>query len=481
MKKKLVCIGNGMAGIRTLEELLKIAPDRYAITVFGAEPYNNYNRILLSPLLAGEKTLQDIILNDDAWYREHHITLHKGDKIVRIDRAEKRIVSANGITAEYDRLLLATGSLPAMLPLPGCQLPGVQGFRDLADVDAMLAAARQHRRAVVIGGGLLGLEAANGLLKQGMDVTVVHLMDSLMERQLDRTAAALLQAELEQRGLKFMLNAQTAAIVGQECVQAVRLTDGKEIPADLVVMAVGIRPNIDLAQQCALPCRRGVLIDDTLQTCDPSIYAVGECAEHRGTVYGLVAPLFEQAQVCAEQLAGCETARYTGSLTATQLKVSGINLFSAGDFNGHAQSECLIYQDSGRKVYKKLMVQDNRIHGVVLYGDTRDGSWYLQMQSDGVDIGALRDTLLFGQVFPGDTGPTAGNQTAQLPGSAEICACNRVCKGVIVNAIAEHGLTTLDEVRTHTRAAVSCGFCVAWVEEILADTAGKEPYALITK
>lgn len=472
MKKKLICIGNGMAGIRTLEELLKIAPDRYDITVFGAEPYNNYNRILLSPLLAGEKTMQDIILNDDAWYREHNITLYKGDKIVSIDRSDKRVRSANGITAVYDRLLLATGSSALMLPLSGCRLPGVIGFRDIADVDAMLAAAQNSRHAVVIGGGLLGLEAANGLAKRGMEVTVVHLLDTLMERQLDRAAAALLQAELEKRGLKFLMGAQTAAIIGEERVAAVRFTDGSEIPADLVVMAVGIQPNIDLAQQCGLPCRRGILVADTLQTGEPSIYAVGECTEHRGVVYGLVAPLFEQAQVCAEQLASCGTARYEGSVTATKLKVTGVELFSAGDFTGNEHTENIVYQDTGRKVYKKLVVQNNRIKGVVLYGDTRDGAWYFQMLNDAADIGPLRETILFGQVYPGDSGQTASGQTAHMPDSAEICACNRVSKGVIVNAIASEGLSTLDEVRAHTRAAVSCGFCVAWIEELLADSVG---------
>ncbi|MBS1172083.1 MAG: nirB, partial [Proteobacteria bacterium] len=318
MKKlKLVMVGNGMAGCRTLEELIKLAPELYDITVFGAEPHGNYNRILLSPVLAGEMTLPEIMLNDLDWYRDNGITLHAGKKVTRIDRIRRRVAAEDGTEAEYDRLLLATGSNPFILPVPGKDLPGVIGYRDVADTEAMIAAAANYRHAVVIGGGLLGLEAANGLRLRGMEVTVVHLMPWLMERQLDRTAAAMLQASLEVKGLRFMLEKQTAELVAGESgrVCAVRFKDGETVPADLVVMAAGIRPNTTLAETAGLHCNRGIVVNDTLQTYDPRIYAVGECAAHRGIAYGLVAPLFEQAKVCANHLAQHGIGRYTGSVT----------------------------------------------------------------------------------------------------------------------------------------------------------------------
>jgi nitrite reductase (NADH) large subunit len=295
-RRKLVLVGNGMAGMRAVEELLKLAPDLYDITVFGAEPHGNYNRILLSPVLAAEKTIADIMLNTPEWYAANGITFHGGREIVRIDRARRRVVAADGFEAAYDRLILGTGSMPFILPLPGKDLPGVVSYRDIADVDRMIAAARAHTHAVVIGGGLLGLEAAYGLQKRGMDVTVVHILPGLMERQLDPTAGQLLQRSLEERGLKFRMATQTSAIVGDDRVRAVRFKDGSEVPADLVVMAVGIRPNVALAKASGIVCDRGVLVDDTMQTFDPKIYAVGECVQHRGACYGLVAPLFRSSR-----------------------------------------------------------------------------------------------------------------------------------------------------------------------------------------
>ncbi|PKO56805.1 MAG: assimilatory nitrite reductase large subunit, partial [Betaproteobacteria bacterium HGW-Betaproteobacteria-19] len=301
-KQKLVMVGNGMAGVKTLEELLKHAPDRYDITVFGAEPHGNYNRILLSPVLAGEMTLPDIMLNDLDWYRDNGITLHAGRKVVEINRARRIVRADDGTEAHYDRLLLATGSVPFILPVPGKDLPGVIAYRDIADTEAMIDAARNHRHAVVIGAGLLGLEAANGLVLRGMEVSVIHLGGWIMERQLDKPAADLLQASLEAKGMKFHLSAQTAELVAGESgrVGAVRLKDGTLIAADLVVMAAGIRPSTALAESTKLHCERGIVVSDTLQTItDPRIYAVGECANHRGIAYGLVAPLFDQAKVCA--------------------------------------------------------------------------------------------------------------------------------------------------------------------------------------
>lgn len=473
-KQRLIVIGNGMAGIRTVEELLKIAPDAYDVTVFGAEPHCNYNRILLSPVLAGEKTLNDIILNDDDWYASNGITLHKGRKVVAIDRRRRLVRTEDGLEAGYDRLLLATGSMPFMLPVPGRDLPGVIGFRDIRDVELMLEASQKYRHAIVIGGGLLGLEAANGLKKRGMAVTVVHLLDTLMERQLDKPAADLLKRALEDSGLDFRMEAQTKAILGHDRVTGVRFKDGSETPADLVVMAVGIRPNVDLAKSAGIHCERGILVNDTLQTFDPRIYAVGECVQHRKQLFGLVAPLFEQAKVCANHLAEYGIARYEGSVTSTKLKVTGIDLFSAGEFQGGNGYEELLFQDPARGIYKKLVVESNRIKGAVLYGDTGDGAWYFQLMRDGTDISAFRENILFGQAHLGDAGHGADNRAALMPDTAEVCGCNGVCKKTIVDAIVQKKLFTLDDVRTHTKASASCGSCTGLVEQILQSTLGSD-------
>ena len=474
MKQRLIMIGNGMAGVRTLEELLKLSPERYDITVFGAEPHPNYNRIMLSPVLAGEKTLDDIVLNDRAWYATNGIELVTGDTVVAIDRARQAVTTATGRTAHYDRLLIATGSNPFMIPVPGHDKPGVMGYRDIADVEAMLDAASRYQNAVVIGGGLLGLEAAYGLMRQGMRVTVVHLLDSLMERQLDRTASAMLKTSLEERGMTFRMQAQTAEILGEDRVTGVRFADGATLDADLVVMAVGIRPNIALAQQAGLHCERGIVVNDTLQTYDPKIYAVGECVQHRGQCYGLVAPLFEQAKVAANHLARMGIARYEGSVTSTKLKVTGVDLFSAGTFNEGEGDETLVLQDPSQGVYKKLVIRDNRIKGAVLFGDTLDGTWYYTLLREGTDISAFRSTILFGQHDLGDAGHgDATASTMALPESAEICGCNGVCKGEIVDAITKKGLFTLEEVRAHTKASSSCGSCTGLVEALLAGTVGE--------
>ncbi|HEB95756.1 MAG TPA: NAD(P)/FAD-dependent oxidoreductase [Sedimenticola thiotaurini] len=481
MKERLVLIGNGMAGIRTLEELLRLEPDKYDITVFGAEPHPNYNRILLSPVLAGEKAFDEIVLNGRDWYREHGITLHTGAPVTRIDRVRRQVHAADGTEAPYDRLLIATGSDPFIIPVPGSDLEGVVGFRDIQDVETMLQAAARYRRAVVIGGGLLGLEAANGLIKQGMDVTVVHLLDTLMERQLDRPAAELLKGSLEQKGMKFRMQAQTEAILGQERVQGIRFADGSELETDLVVMAVGIRPSIGLAEQAGLYCERGIVVDDTMQTYDPRIYAVGECVQHRGQCYGLVAPLFEQAKVCANHLAELGYGRYQGSVTSTKLKVTGIDLFSAGDFLGGGDSEELLFQDPAGGVYKKLVLRDNRIQGAVLYGDTVDGAWYFQLMRSGTDISELRSSLLFGQHHLGDSGHGGQNQASAMSDDAQVCDCNGVCKGDIVAAITGKGLFTVDDVKAHTKAGASCGSCIGLVEQILESTLGSDYSAPETK
>ena len=477
-KMKLVMVGNGMAGVRTLEELIKLAPDLYDITVFGAEPHPNYNRILLSPVLAGEQTLPDIVLNDLAWYKNNHITLHTGKTVVKIDRKAREVIADDGTRENYDRLLLATGSNPFILPLPGKDLEGVLTYRDIHDTERMIDAANLYTDAVVIGGGLLGLEAANGLKLRGMNVTVVHVMPWLMERQLDQTAASMLQKTLEAKGLQFRLEANTVALAGDAengntgRVKSVKLKSGEVIPAQLVVMAVGIRPNTALAELAGLHCNRGVVVNDTMQTYDPRIYAVGECANHRGIAYGLVAPLFEMAKVCANHLAQFGIGRYSGSLTSTKLKVTGVDLFSAGDFSGGDGTEDIVLADPGVGVYKKLVIKDDKLIGAVMVGDTIDGTWFFKLLRDGTNVSAMRDRLMFGESNLGDTGHQGQSKALTMTDAAEVCGCNGVCKGTIVKAIKDKGLFTLDEVRKHTKASSSCGSCTGLVEQILMFTAG---------
>lgn len=398
-KPALVVIGNGMAGMRTVEELHKLAPDMYDITVFGAEPHGNYNRILLSPVLAGEKTMDDIMLNTREWYVQHGITLHAGDPVEHIDRRKRIVRARSGLEVRYDRLLIATGSKPFIIPVPGHQLHGVLAFRDIQDVESMLEASRNHRHAVIIGGGLLGLEAANGLQRQGMSVTVIHVTDTLMNQQLDKPAAQLLQRALEDKGMRFLLNAQTAEIVGTDRVKAVRFKDGSEIPADLVVMTAGVRPNIELAKSAGLHCDRAIVVDDTLQTYDPRIYAVGECVQHRSATFGLVAPIWDQARVCGAHLAGAGVRRYVQQTSPTRLKVTGVDLYSVGDFAGGEGSEDLVLRDARRGVYKRLVLKNNRVTGAVLYGDVKDGPWYFGLIQNGTDITSIRQTLLFGEAL----------------------------------------------------------------------------------
>ncbi len=410
-KQKLVVIGNGMAGMRTVELILERAPDVYEITVFGAESFGNYNRILLSPVLAGEKSIDEIILNPVAWYADNGITLRNNESITGIDRVRREVISTDGRRTPYDRLLIATGSNPIMLPLPGKDLPGVISFRDIKDVNSMLQAAEHGTHAVVIGGGLLGLEAANGLMKRGMSVTVVHLVDSLLERQLDPAAAALLKQSLEQRGMNFKMPAQTEAILGTDHVTGVRFADGTEMDATLVVMAVGIRPNIELAKAAGVHCERGIIVSDTMQTYDARIYAVGECVQHRRQTYGLVAPLWDQANVCANHLANQGFAAYKGSNVSTKLKVTGIDLFSAGDFASGNDREEIILKDSAKGVYKRIVLKDQKIIGTVLYGDTSDGSRYFGHLCEGTDIAGSRDGLLFGLEEAIDLPPSDNTKT----------------------------------------------------------------------
>jgi nitrite reductase (NADH) large subunit len=472
----LVVIGNGMAGMRTVEELLKRPEGQgYRITVFGAEPHVNYNRIMLSCVLAGDKAVEDIVINSREWYEENGIALFTGDPVVKIDREARTVTAESGTTLPYDRLLIATGSRPLAPSIPGLGLPGVCAFRDIADVEKMLAAARVHKRAAVIGGGLLGLEAAWGLKQRGMSVALVHLRPTLMERQLDAAAGQLLQRDLDRRGIAFFTDGQTEEITGTERAEGVQLTDGRYIPADLVVLAIGIRPNIDLARAAGLEVNRGITVFDDMRTSDPAIFSVGECVEHRGQVFGLVAPLWDQAKVCAAHLAGDESAVFASQALATSLKITGIDVFSAGALMAADEGDDEItLRDESRGLYKKVVLREGKLVGAVLYGEVSDGQWYLQIMREGTDVSSLRDKLVFGRAFAElEPGKVAGHDIASLPDDTQICGCNGVSKGAIIAAIREKGLSTLSEVRAHTKASASCGQCTGQVEALLAFAAGE--------
>ncbi|HKQ44841.1 MAG TPA: nitrite reductase large subunit NirB [Rhizomicrobium sp.] len=474
-REHLVVIGNGMAGMRTVEEMLKLSNAKhYRITVFGAEPHVNYNRIMLSSVLAGDKSVDEIVINGREWYDENDITLITGDAVKKIDREARTVTSAAGVTVHYDKILIATGSRPLAPPIPGLGLPGTCAFRDIADVDKMLAAAKIHKRAVVIGGGLLGLEAAWGLKQRGMSVALVHLMPTLMERQLDAAAGQLLQRDLDRRGIAFFTDGQTEEIVGTDHAEGVQLADGRFIPADLVVLAIGIRPNIDLAKAADLEVNRGIVVSDDMRTSDPDIFAVGECVEHRGAVFGLVAPIWDQAKVCASRLAGEDHALFTSKALATSLKITGVDVFSAGALMAEGDSDDEItLRDDNRGLYKKIVVRDGKLVGAVLYGDVADGQWYLSLMREKTDISEMRDRLVFGRAFAENlpAGKT-GIDVAAMADDLQICGCNGVSKGAIVCAIKDKGLASLSQVRAHTKASASCGQCTGLVEAILADTLG---------
>jgi nitrite reductase (NADH) large subunit len=473
VREHLVVVGNGMAGCRAVEELLARDGTRYRVTIFGAEPYVNYNRIMLSPVLAGEKTFEQIVINDRAWYDDNGIELIAGDPVTAIDRAAKSVTAQSGRTVHYDKLLIATGSDPFIIPVPGKDLPGVISFRDMKDVDTMVDAAGKGGDAVVIGGGLLGLEAAHGLTLRGMKVTVIHLMDTLMERQLDEAAGWLLKSALEGRGQTILTGANTAEIYGDGKVEGVRLKDGREIPASLVVMAVGIRPATALAREAGLAVNRGIQVDDHMVTSDADVLAVGECVEHDGQVYGLVAPLWDMCRSLADGLTD-QHSGYKGSVTSTKLKVAGLDVFSAGDFSGGEGCEDIVLRDASRGVYKRVVVKDDKVIGAVLYGDTADGGWYFDLLKRGEDVAEMRDLLIFGQAFASGGGamdPKAA--VAALSDDAEICGCNGVSKGQVVACI-DKGACSLDAVRAGCKASASCGSCTGLVENLLAVVLGDD-------
>jgi nitrite reductase (NADH) large subunit len=468
MTWKLVVIGAGMASGRMLEHLFEAGFDGH-VTLFNAEPRGNYNRLMLSPVLSGEKTYDQIVTHDDAWYAAQGVECRFGEAVVRIDRGRKVVVSQRGETP-YDALVIATGSAPFMIPVAGRDLPGVVTYRDLEDTNAMIAASRPGAKAVVIGGGLLGLEAAAGMAARGAEVTVIHLMGHLMERQLDPTAGYLLQRDLEARGIRVHCKGATKAILGKGRVEAVLLEDGTVYDADLVCMAVGIRPETRIATDARLDIGRGITVDDQMRTSDPSIFALGECVEHDKQLFGLVAPLYDQARVLAATLMGQEAA-FRPVQTATKLKVTGVDLFSAGDFADAPGREDIVFRDPGRGVYKRLVLADDRLIGAVMYGDTADGAWFFDKIRTGEDVSAIRDTLIFGPAFQGGASADPLAAVAALPPEAEICGCNGVCKGRIVTAI-EGGASTLDAVRTATKASASCGTCTGLVEQVMALTLG---------
>jgi nitrite reductase (NADH) large subunit len=473
-RQRLVVVGNGMAGMRTVEELLARAPERYDITVIGAEPHPNYNRILLSSVLAGEKTIDEIVINPEGWYSDHGIRLIAGEPVTAIDPAARTVTIGSAEALSYDKLLLATGSRPLAPPIPGLGLPGVRAFRDIADVETMIEAAGTRRRAVVIGGGLLGLEAAWGLKRRGMSVAVVHLMPTLMERQLDAAAGEWLRRDLDARGIAFFTDGQTEEILGTDRAEGVVLADGREILADLVILAIGIRPNIDLARAAELDVNRGILVGDDMRTSDADIYAVGECIEHNGQVFGLVAPIWEQATVCGARLAGDATAVYVPPPVFTSLKITGIDVFSAGALAAADQHDDEItLLDAKRGVYKKVVLRDDKVVGTVLYGHVTDGPWYVQLMRSKVDVSAFRDQLVFGRAFAEQAGAAPPQvDIAAMADAEQVCGCNGVSKVTICRAILDKGLKTVDAVRAYTKASASCGSCTGTVEAILAHVHG---------
>ncbi|MCY8988169.1 NADPH-nitrite reductase [Bacillus atrophaeus] len=469
-KKQLVLVGNGMAGVRAIEEILNVSKDEFQITIFGSEPHPNYNRILLSKVLQGDTDIKDITLNDWNWYEENNIQLYTNETVIKVDPENKTVITDSDRIQTYDELILATGSVPFILPIPGADKKGVTAFRDIKDTDIMLAASKEYKKAAVIGGGLLGLEAARGLLNLGMDVSVIHLAPFLMERQLDATAGRLLQNELEKQGMTFLLEKQTEEIYGDDRVEGVRFKDGTSIEADLVVMAVGIRPNTKLGAESGIPVNRGIIVNDYMQTEIPHIYAVGECAEHRGIAYGLVAPLYEQAKVLAKQICGIDTNPYEGSVLSTQLKVSGVEVFSAGDFNESDDKKAIKVFDEQDGIYKKIVLRENQIVGAVLFGDSSEGNRLFSMIQKEADISETSKISIL-QPLNQEAGTSL---VAAMSDDEIICGCNGVSKGNIIHAIQEQGCSSTDEIKACTGASRSCGGCKPLVEELLQYTLGSD-------
>lgn len=474
MTQKLIIIGAGMAAGRALEHLFDAAHDAYDVTLFNAEPRGTYNRIMLSPVLSGDKAFDEIVTHTAEWYEENGVTTRFGEKVIKIDRTAQTVTSDTGDVLSYDKLVIATGSNPFIIPLPGHDLDGVIAYRDLEDTNAMISLGEvPNAKAVVIGGGLLGLEAAAGLALRGVDVTVVHIMGHLMERQLDEAAGYLLRKALVDKGITVKCSANSKEILGENGkVKALLLDDGTELPCDLLVMAVGIRPSIGLAAEAGLATGRGIHVDDQMVTSDENILSLGECVEHNGDIFGLVAPIYDQAKVIAKTLVG-EEATFVNKEVATKLKVTGCDLFSAGDFAEADGREDIVYRDPAQGVYKRLIIEDNRIVGAVMYGDTADGNWFFGLIKDKEDISEMRDTLIFGPAFQGGSPLDPMAAVAALPDDTEICGCNGISKAQIVAAI-DDGAHSLDDVKAISKAGSSCGSCLGLVGDLLGVTLGDD-------
>ena len=460
--EELVVVGNGMAGTACVEQILKYSSG-FDITIFGDETHVNYNRILLSAVLAGEKSADDIVLNSVEWYQQNGIRLRLGVRIVHVDSSAKTVTADDGTVTPFDKLLLATGSSPLIPPIEGVQKEGVYVFRNLDDTRAILDRARHGARAIVIGGGLLGLEAARGLQAQGCDVTVVHLLDTLMERQLDSIGGGYLKAKMECLDVKVLLGHSTTAILGDTRAEGVSFKDGSQLPADFVVIAAGIRPNVELARKAGLQVNRGILVNDYMETSHPDIFAVGECVEHNGICYGLVAPLLEQGKVLAATLTGNKGPCYQGTVPAAKLKIMGVDVFSAGDFNEKTPGNDMVrFEDPALGIYKKLILRDNQLAGVILVGETGDSRRYMDWLQTKTDLREHRRQLLFPHPLA-----DAGLDVAQLPDNHVVCGCHGVSKGSIVRAIRDRGLTTLSQVKQCTRASTGCGSCTDLCQHLL--------------
>lgn len=464
-KQKLALIGNGMAGVRCIEEILKIQPERFEVTVFGSEPHPNYDRIQLSNVLQGATTIDDITINDWNWYKENNITLFSGETVTNIDTTKQIIYSDANREVAYDRLILATGSIPFILPIKGADKKGVTAFRNIEDCKKMIEYSKKNKKAAVIGGGLLGLEAARGLLNLGMQVDVIHLSEYLMDRQLDPAAGKMLQKELESQGMNFYLGKQTQEVLGEIDVKGLRFSDGEEISADLVVMAVGIKPNVAMAKNSGIPVNRGIIVNDYMETRIPNIFAVGECAEHREMVYGLVAPLYEQGKVLAKRICELDSKSYEGSVLSTKLKISGVDVFSAGEIFEDEQAKSIKEFNEWNGTYKKVMIRNGKISGAVLFGDTMESNTLLSMINKNADVSEYLNV---------GTSEASVSLVTSMTNEEIICGCNGVTKGDIVTAIESNGLTSIEEVKGCTSASRSCGGCKPLVGDILELTLGAD-------
>ncbi|ADC49157.1 NasB nitrate/nitrite reduction [Alkalihalophilus pseudofirmus OF4] len=460
-KQRLVVIGNGMAGVHCLEEIFKLQPDRFDVTIFGSEPHFNYNRILLSSVLQGSAKIRDITLNDRNWYEKNRIQLYTSETVTEIDHQQKCIRTNQNKEVQYDKVIIATGSTPFILPVPGAEKEGVHTFRTIEDCTQMMESAKRYKKAVVIGGGVLGLEAARGLLGLGMAVDVVHLSNSLMDKQLDSTASKMLRHELEQQGMNFLLEKETAEIMGERRVEGIRFKDGTKAAADVVVMAAGVRPNIQLAIKAGIETRRAIKVNDYLQTSAPDIYAVGECAEHRNKVYGLVKPLYEQGKELAKHICEVDSHGYQGSTLSTKLKISGVEVFSAGNWGEDDTTKTMIHYDEDESIYKKIVLRDDRVKGAIMFGDATASNRLIDYIYKKKAITAKEKKLLMQEGSP------ENSEISTMESAAIVCNCNGVSKGEIIEVAQKQALTTIEEVKKCTKASGACGGCKSLVGDLL--------------